>query len=114
MEEMPEWDPKKIKTVSYLHYAIVHFPSLANPRFEYPMVWMTPDGRKALQVHGIAVRKMFLRRTPDSKVEEVDDVVRIRKLLHSWQERIIRPEHVLSAPVEEGDVQLWDNWVSHF
>ncbi|KUJ20037.1 Clavaminate synthase-like protein [Mollisia scopiformis] len=90
MDEMPEWEESKIK--------------------RYPMVWVNPLGQKALQVHGICVRKMFLKATPTSEVKVVDDLVEIRKLLHSWQERIIRPEYVLSAPVEEGDVQMWDNW----
>jgi alpha-ketoglutarate-dependent taurine dioxygenase len=75
------------------------------------MVWMTPTGQKALQVHGIAVRKMFLKATPTSEVRVVDDVVKIRELLHDWQERIIRPEYVFMGPAEEGDVQMWDNWV---
>jgi alpha-ketoglutarate-dependent taurine dioxygenase len=74
------------------------------------MVWVNPLGQKALQVHGIAVQKMFLKATPSSEVKVVDDLIEIRKLLHSWQERIIRPEYVLCAPVEEGDVQMWDNW----
>ncbi|KAH8598047.1 hypothetical protein B0O99DRAFT_615789 [Bisporella sp. PMI_857] len=90
LEELPEWDPKKIKT--------------------YPMVWITPNGEKALQVHTICVRKMFLRATPTSEVKVVDDVNEIRKLLIGWQERIIKPEYVLMAPVDEGDVQMWDNW----
>lgn len=76
------------------------------------MVWMTPSGQKALQVHAICVRKLFLRATPTSEVKEIDDLVKIRELLHSWQERVIRPEYVLMGPVEEGDVQMWDNWVS--
>lgn len=74
------------------------------------MVWLSPTGRKALQVHGIAVRKMYLKATPSSEVRVIDDVVEIRKLLHSWQERIIKPEYVFMAPFEEGDVGLWDNW----
>lgn len=78
------------------------------------MVWMTPSGRKALQVHGIAVRKMFLKATPTSEVQVIEDVVKIRELLHDWQERIIRPEYVFMGPVEEGDVQMWDNWVCIF
>jgi alpha-ketoglutarate-dependent taurine dioxygenase len=76
------------------------------------MVWMTPSGQKAFQVHGICVRKLFLKATPTSEVKEIDDLVKIRELLHSWQERVIRPEYVLMGPVEEGDVQMWDNWVS--
>lgn len=90
MEELLEFDPKKIKT--------------------YPMVWLTPTGEKSLQVHGKCVRKMFLKATPESEVEVIEDLTRIRKLLHSWQERIIRPEYVLMAPVDDGDVQMWDNW----
>lgn len=92
MDEMPEFDAKKIKT--------------------YPMVWKTPTGAKALQVHTICVRKMFLRASADAEVKEVTDLREIRKLLYGWQERIVRPEYVLMAPVEEGDVQMWDNWVS--
>ncbi|KAF4617048.1 hypothetical protein G7Y89_g15100 [Cudoniella acicularis] len=61
MKEMPGWDEKKIKR---------------------PMVWLMPTGQRALQVHGIAVRKMFLKATPTSEVKVVDDV-EIRKLLHS-------------------------------
>ncbi|KAK0099658.1 hypothetical protein ONS95_013449 [Cadophora gregata] len=90
IEEMPEWDPAKIKT--------------------YPMVWVNPLGQKAFQVHGIAVRKMFLKPTPTSEVEVVEDVTRIRKFILSWQERILRPEYIMMTPVENGDVQMWDNW----
>ncbi|RDW62288.1 clavaminate synthase-like protein [Coleophoma cylindrospora] len=90
MEEMPEWNPDFVKT--------------------YPMVWNTADGRKALQVHGIAVRKLFIKATPTSSVEVVDDVVKIRAFLHNWQSRIHKPEYILMAPVEEGDVGMWDNW----
>jgi len=89
MDEMPEWDDSKIK--------------------RYPMVWLTPTGKKALQVHGICVRRMFLRATPASGVRVVEDLVGIRELLHDWQERIIKPAYILMAPVEEGDVQMWDN-----
>jgi len=77
------------------------------------MVWVNPLGQKALQVHGIAVRKMFLKATPTSEVEVVEDVIKIRKLLLSWQERILRPEYIMMTPVENGDVQMWDNWVSY-
>jgi alpha-ketoglutarate-dependent taurine dioxygenase len=53
---------------------------------------------------------MFLRPTPASEVKVIDDLVEIRKLLHGWYERILRPEYVLMSPVEDGDVQMWDNW----
>jgi hypothetical protein len=55
---------------------------------------------------------MFLKATPTSEIKEVTDLVEIRKFLHNWQERIIKPEYILSSPVEVGDVQMWDNWVS--
>tara|TARA_R110002060_G_scaffold65345_3_gene74337 strand:- start:412 stop:708 length:297 start_codon:yes stop_codon:yes gene_type:complete len=74
------------------------------------MVWVNPLGKKALQVHGIAVRKMFLKPTPTSEVEVVEDITRIRQLLLSWQERILWPEYIMMTPVENGDVQMWDNW----
>lgn len=43
-----------------------------------------------------------MRATPTGEVKVVEDVAEIRKLLHSWQEIIIRPEYVFMAPVEEG------------
>jgi len=76
----------------------------------YPCVWTRPNGEKALQVHGIAVRKLFLKKTKDSPVEEIDDLKRIREIFAGWQQRIIRPEYIYVPDVEEGDVQMWDNW----
>lgn len=73
---------------------------------------MNPLGQKALQVHGIAVRKLFLKATPTSEVEVIEDLAQIRKLILSWQERALRPEYIVMTPVENGDVQMWDNWVS--
>lgn len=92
LEDLPEWEPAKIK--------------------RYPMVWVNPLGQKALQIHSIAVRKMFLKPIPTSEVEVVEDITRIRKLILTWQERILRPEYIMMTPVETGDVQMWDNWVS--
>lgn len=94
MNDMPEWDTAKIK--------------------RYPMVWVNPLGQKALQVHSIAVRKMFLKPTPTSEVEVVEDITRIRKFILSWQERVLLPGYIMMTPVEEGDVQMWDNWVSRY
>ena len=71
---------------------------------------MTSTGEKALQVHTKCVRKVFLRPTTTSEVKVVDDLVEIRKLLRGCYERFIRPEYVLMSPVEDGDVQMSDNW----
>jgi hypothetical protein len=71
---------------------------------------MRPNDQKSLQVHGKCVRKMFLKKNPESEVQVIEDLSKIRELLHSWQERIIRPEYVFMSPVEEGDVLMWDNW----
>lgn len=90
MDEMPEWNSDFVKT--------------------YPCVWKTGSGEKALQVHGIVVRKLFLKQTPGADVEVIEDLGRIRGILSGWQKRILRPEHIFIPEVEEGDVQMWDNW----
>ncbi|KAI9742918.1 MAG: hypothetical protein M1818_003647 [Claussenomyces sp. TS43310] len=90
LEELPEYDEALVKT--------------------YPFVWKTPLGEKSLQVHGLGVRKLFLKRSPSSEVEVIEDLVKIREVLSNLQYRILRPEYIFLPPVEEGDVQMWDNW----
>lgn len=74
------------------------------------MVWLNPSGEKALMVHTKCVRRMFIKAIATSEVKAIDNLVDIRKLFHGWYERIIRPEYALMSPVEDGDVQMWDNW----
>jgi alpha-ketoglutarate-dependent taurine dioxygenase len=75
------------------------------------MVWVNPvTGEKAFHVHSICARKLFLRSSPDSKPEVMDDVIAIRKFLADIQLRILKPQYILMAPVEEGDVAIWDNF----
>lgn len=73
---------------------------------------MTPTGEKALQVHGICVRKLFLKKDEKSEVEAIEDRTRILEILHKWQTRILKPEYIFVPPLEEGDITMWDNWVS--
>ena len=54
---------------------------------------------------------MFLKRSPESEVEIIEDRSRILKIVDSWQRRILRPEYILIPPLEEGDITMWDNWV---
>ena len=77
---------------------------------QYPCVWITPTGEKALQVHGMCVREMFLKKDPTSEVEVIEDVAKIREILRKWQIRILKPEYILIPPLEEGDITMWDNW----
>lgn len=74
------------------------------------MVWVNPHtGEKAFQVHGICARKLFVRRDADSEVEVIEDIPKIREFLHKIQSRIHKPEFIVMAPVEEGDVAMWDS-----
>ena len=61
-------------------------------------------------MHGICVRKLYLRRAVDEKPRVVDDVGEIRQFLLGIQNRILKPEYILLAPAEEGDVVIWDNY----
>ncbi|KAL6230974.1 hypothetical protein BDW75DRAFT_244342 [Aspergillus navahoensis] len=91
MEELGEYDLASVKT--------------------YPMVWVNPlSGEKAFHVHGICARKLYLRSSPDEKPRIVDDISEIRKFILNIQNRILKPEYILLAPVEEGDMIIWDNY----
>ncbi|KAL4881027.1 hypothetical protein BJY04DRAFT_218546 [Aspergillus karnatakaensis] len=91
MEELGEFDEGSVKT--------------------YPMVWLNPlTGEKAFQVHGICARRLFLRSSLAEKPQIVEDVAEIRKFILGIQSRILKPEHILLAPIEEGDMVIWDNY----
>ena len=129
MEELGEYDPAAIKKASaskkvlniYILLHLVHngrkpkckFRSQTNrfSIFQYPMVWVNPlTGEKAFQVHGICARKLYLRRSQDESPHVVDDIAEIRRFILDIQNRILRPEYVLLAPIEEGDVIVWNNY----
>ncbi|KAF6843917.1 alpha-ketoglutarate dependent xanthine dioxygenase [Colletotrichum musicola] len=77
----------------------------------YPMVWVNPiTGEKAFMVHGICVRRMFLRSGVDQDPKIVEDVVEIRKWLKDIQERVLKPEYILLPKAEEGDIIMWANY----
>ncbi|KAL2784403.1 hypothetical protein BJX66DRAFT_348422 [Aspergillus keveii] len=91
IEELGEYDPTSVKT--------------------YPMVWVNPlTGEKAFHVHGICAKKLYLRSSPDQEPQIVDEIAEILKFVLDIQSRILRPEYILLAPVEEGDVIIWDNY----
>jgi alpha-ketoglutarate-dependent taurine dioxygenase len=40
----------------------------------------------------------------------IDDLVEIRRFLADIQLRILKPQYIFLAPVEEGEVAMWDNY----
>ncbi|EED21411.1 conserved hypothetical protein [Talaromyces stipitatus ATCC 10500] len=91
IEELGEFDPASVK--------------------KYPMVWVNPlTGEKAFQVHGICARRLFLRSSSSETPQIIEDVEEIRRFILGIQNRILRPEYILLAPVEEGDMLIWDNY----
>ena len=40
----------------------------------------------------------------------IDDVAEVRRFILGIQNRILRPEYILLAPAEEGDLVVWDNY----
>ncbi|KAJ5587180.1 uncharacterized protein N7459_002945 [Penicillium hispanicum] len=91
LEELGDFDPAAVK--------------------RYPLVWVNPlTGEKAFQVHGICARKLYLRSRPEEEPRIVEDVAEIRKFILDIQNRILQPEYILLAPVEEGDMVIWDNY----
>lgn len=74
-------------------------------------MWINPvTGEKAFQVHGIGVRKLFLRSSEDEQPRVIEDLDAIRSFLHTIQSRILRPEYIWLPKVEEGDIVMWDNY----
>ncbi|KAI1381418.1 Clavaminate synthase-like protein [Hypoxylon crocopeplum] len=91
LEDLGGFDPKDVKT--------------------YPMVWVNPvTGEKAFQVHGICARKVFIRSSPTEEPRVIEDVVEIRRLLKTIQERVLKPEYILIPSLEEGDIVMWANY----
>ncbi|KAI0181861.1 Clavaminate synthase-like protein [Hypoxylon sp. FL1284] len=91
LEGLGDFDPKDVKT--------------------YPMVWVNPvTGEKAFHVHGICARKLFIRTSQTEEPRIIDDVVEIRKLLKTIQERVLKPEYILIPSLDEGDIVMWANY----
>ncbi|KXS98168.1 hypothetical protein AC578_6423 [Pseudocercospora eumusae] len=91
IEEMGEYEESKVK--------------------RYPFVWVNPvTGEKAFQVHGICARKLYIRNGPNQEAKVIDSIPEIRQFLSDIQLRILKPQYVCMAPVEEGDVAMWDNY----
>jgi alpha-ketoglutarate-dependent taurine dioxygenase len=75
------------------------------------LVWVNPlTGEKAFQVHGMCARKLYLRNSQEEEPRVIDEVSEIVKFLLDIQNRVLKPEYVLLAPVEEGDMVIWDNY----
>ena len=71
----------------------------------YPMVWKNPlTGRLALQVHPCAIEKLHLA---DGMV--IEDLARVRQIVHDLQRPGIAPKYVLCPDWEEGDLVLFNN-----
>ncbi|KAI1803794.1 Clavaminate synthase-like protein [Daldinia bambusicola] len=91
LEDLGDFDPKGVKT--------------------YPMVWVNPvTGEKAFQVHGICARKLFIRSSPTEEPRVIKNLVEIRSLLKTIQERVLKPEYVMIPSLEEGDIVMWANY----
>lgn len=70
-----------------------------------PMCWRNPvTGQYALQIHPSAVRKIHLK---DGTV--IDDLERVREIVHDLQRPAIAPQYVYPHDWEEGDLVLFNN-----
>ena len=70
-----------------------------------PMLWKNPvTGMLALQIHPSAIRKIHLK---DGSV--IDDLERVREIVHGLQRPAISPRFVYAHDWEEGDLVLFNN-----
>lgn len=74
-----------------------------------PMVWRNPmTGRRALQVHPSAVKKLHVHG------EVIEDLERIREILYQLQRPAISPSYVYAHPWEPGDlIVFYDRGLLH-
>jgi hypothetical protein len=88
-------------------------PWEASKVYKYPLVWLNPvTGEKGFQIMPQCVRKLFLRSSPEEEVRVVDDLEEIRIWLNNTLDRVANPEYILIPSCEEGDMIVWNNWVS--
>jgi xanthine dioxygenase len=70
-----------------------------------PMVWKNPEtGKLHLQVHPSAVRKLHLKNGT-----VIDDLAKVRDIIHDIQRPAIAPQHVYAHDWQEGDLVLFHN-----
>ncbi|KAI1262264.1 Clavaminate synthase-like protein [Xylariaceae sp. FL1019] len=70
-----------------------------------PLCWKNPvTGKLALQVHPSAVRKLHLE---DGTV--IDDLEKVREIVHKLQRQGINPDRVYAHDWEQGDLVLFHN-----
>lgn len=70
-----------------------------------PMTWKNPvTGKLALQVHPSAIEKLHLA---DGTV--VDDLEKVRDIVHNMQRPGIAPEFVYPIDWDEGDLAIFNN-----
>ena len=70
-----------------------------------PMVWKNPvTGQLALQIHPSAVRKIHL-----ANGAVIDDLEKVRDIVHRLQRPAIAPRFVYAHDWEEGDLVLFNN-----
>ena len=70
-----------------------------------PMCWKNPvTGKLALQVHPSAIEKLYLA---DGTV--IDDLEKVREIVHKMQRPGIAPERVYAVDWEAGDLAIFNN-----
>ncbi|KAL2039486.1 hypothetical protein N7G274_007758 [Stereocaulon virgatum] len=70
-----------------------------------PMVWKNPvTGQLALQIHPSAIRKIHL-----ANGDVIDDLEKVREIVHRLQRPAISPQYVYAHDWEEGDLVLFNN-----
>jgi hypothetical protein len=94
---------------------------------KYPMIWPNPlTGQRceyprspsfdasdivhtALQVHGQAAWKLYLKESPDGEERVIEDLAEVRAFMDRIMRPAIRPENIYAHHHQEQDVVLWYN-----
>lgn len=65
--------------------------------------------RTALQIHGQAAWKLYLKDAPDAEERVIDDLAEVRAFMDGLMRHVIRPENIYAHHHSPGDVALWYN-----
>ena len=67
------------------------------------------DGWVALQIHGQAAWKLYLKDSADGEERVIEDLAEVREFMDRMMRLAIRPENIYAHHHHEQDVVLWYN-----
>ncbi|KAI5478847.1 hypothetical protein MNV49_004579 [Pseudohyphozyma bogoriensis] len=75
-----------------------------------PLLWPNNvTGKSALMYQAPAIRKLHIRTSPDGPFTVLDDPVEVWEKLYKLERPFYTEDNILFAPLQEGDLAVWNN-----